>query len=100
MREQKWSQIEYDLVSEQRYTTSICEVSIDRTGNSIQCLIITCNGKEPEEKKVCIYKTESLCCTLESLLNQLYFKRSELRKETDRRDWRSGMGRRREAAGH
>ena len=41
------------------------------TGNYIQYLIITYNGKESEEDIyisvcVCIYKTESFCCTPET----------------------------------
>ena len=35
------------------------------TGNYSQYLILTCNGKEFEKKKIYIYITESLCCTPE-----------------------------------
>ena len=42
------------------------------TGNYIQYLVITCNGKESEKEYIYIYiyiyiyKTESLCCTPEA----------------------------------
>ena len=37
------------------------------TGNYIQYLIITYNGKESKTEYMHIYKTESLCCTPETL---------------------------------
>ena len=36
------------------------------TGNYIQYLIITYNGKESEKEYIYVYITESLCCALET----------------------------------
>ena len=39
----------------------------DSTGNYIQYLVITYNGKESEREYIYIYKTESLCYISETL---------------------------------
>ena len=45
---------------------------LDNTGNYIQYLVITCNGKESEKEYVCI--TQLLFSSAEiSNVNQLYF---------------------------
>ena len=41
------------------------KVLLYNTGNYIQCPVINHNGKEYKKKNVCMYITESLCCTAE-----------------------------------
>ena len=39
---------------------------MESTGNYIQYLVVTYNGKESEKEYTYMYITESLCCTTET----------------------------------
>ena len=51
------------------------KVLLYSTGNYIQYPVINHKGKEYEKEYICI--TESLCCTADNIVNQLYFNKKK-----------------------